>query len=148
MSCKFCFEDIIEESKVQYRLSNVEDFKDFVYCLDCLNLLINTQWDKYVSGLKKADCEKSLLALIACGPPINFRDTYIEENKEIYEFYYNNKIHSAKLKSSLSAEERYELHKKLSKIASNSNSHKNKDNNIDDFDYLGNIDKLLKEYNL
>jgi len=137
-----CFEYIIDEIKVKYRLSNIDNFKDFVYCVDCLSILMNSLWEIYINNLKKADCEKSLLSLINDGLPINFRDSYIENNKEIYEFYYNDQVHSAKLTGSLDFYQRNELYNKLNDIFS-----KNGDC-TDDFDYIENIDKLLKEYDL
>lgn len=140
-SCKMCFEDITESLMVKYRLSEIDEFKNFVYCSECLELLIDKQWEKYVTNLKKVDCEKSLLSLINDGVPINFRDTHIEDNKEIHEFYYNNKICSGKLKGSLLIDERKELQDKLINIISNVK-------NGTDYDYLGNINKLTLEYNL
>lgn len=140
-SCKLCFEDIDNDSIVKYRMSEIDYFKNFVYCSDCLELLINGQWEKYITNLKKVDCEKSLLSLIHAGTPVNFRDTHIEDNKEIYEFYYNGKICSAKLKGSLNENERKNLDNKLINIISNVK------NGID-FDYLGNINKLIIEFNL
>lgn len=137
-----CFEDI--EILVQYRLSTIDNFKDFVYCINCLTLLMNSLWEKYVDNLKKADCEKSLLSVIQDGPPTNFRDAYIENNKEIYDFYYNDESHSAKLRGSLNIDQRNELHLKLVDVFKKSKN----GNSVDDFDYIGNIDKLLKEYNL
>ena len=139
--CKMCFEDIADDSIVKYRLSVFDDFKTFVYCSECLELLINGQWEKYITNLKKVDCERSLLSLINDGPPINFRDTYIEENKEIHEFQYNGKIYSAKLKGSLDENERRKLHNKLIDIISNVQ-------NGSDYDYLNNVNKLILEFKL
>ena len=136
-----CFDDIPDESIVKYRLSELDDFKTFVYCSECLELLIDGQWDKYITNLKKVDCERSLLSLINDGPPINFRDTYIEGNKEIHEFQYNGNIYSAKLKGSLDENQRKELHNKLIDIISNVQ-------NGNDYDYLANINKLIVEFNL
>lgn len=140
-SCKMCFEDITKLLEVKYRLSEIDEFKNFVYCSECLELLIDEQWEKYVTNLKKVDCEKSLLSLIKDGPPINFRDTHIEDNREIYEFYYNDKIQSAKLKGSLEENERKNLHDRLTNIISNVQ-------NGNDYDYLTNINKLVLEFNL
>ena len=136
-----CFEDIVNDSIVKYRMSEIDEFKNFVYCGECLELLIDKQWEKYVTNLKKVDCEKSLLSLIKDGTPANFRDTHIEDNKEIYEFYYNNEVHSAKLKGALNENERKKLHNKLINIISNVQ-------NGSDYDYLGNINKLIIEFNL
>ena len=141
ISCKVCFEDIDDNSIVKYRLSEIDDFKILVYCHECLQLLMDTQWNKYVANLKTVDCEKSLLSLINDGPPINFRDTFIENNKEIYDFYYNNKIHSSKLKGSLNEIDRKRLHEKLIEIISDVQK------GID-YDYLGNINKLIIELKL
>lgn len=72
---------------------------------------------------------------------MNFRDSLIEENKEIYEFYYNGKICSAKLKGSLDKNERKNLHNKLVNIVINLQ-------NESDYDYLSNINKLIIEFKL
>jgi len=96
---------------------------------------------KIHNNLKKVDCEKSLLSLINAGTPINFRDNCIEDNREIYEFQYNDKVFSAKLKGTLNENERRNLHNKLTDIITNVK-------NGSDFDYLGNIENLLKEFNL
>lgn len=141
ISCKICFEDISDESIVKYRLSEIDSFKIFDYCNQCLEDLINTQWEKYITNLKKVDCEKSLLSLIDAGTPINFRDNCIENNKEICEFQYNDKIFSAKLKGSLDEDKRKKLDDKLVNIIINIK-------NGTDFDYLGNINKVLQEFNL
>jgi hypothetical protein len=141
IACKICFEDIADESIVKYRLSEIDKFKTFDYCNECLEDLMNTQWEKYITNLKKVDCEKSLLSLVKDGTPTNFRDNCIEDNREIYEFQCNNKIFSAKLKGSLDEDKRKELHNRLIDIITNVK-------NGTDYDYLGNIDKLLKEFNL
>lgn len=140
-SCKLCFEDIANDSIVKYRISEIDEFKNFVYCIECLELLIDGQWEKYITNLKKVDCEKSLLSLINSGTPMNFRDTYIEENKEIYEFLANNKIFSAKLKGSLNENERKNLHNKLVNIATNLQ-------NGSDYDYLNRVNELIIEFKL
>jgi len=137
--CKFCLENI--DIIVKYKLSETDDLKDFVYCFECLNTLQNNKWYNYITNLKNVDCEKSLLSLIKDGPPINFRDTYIEDNKEIYEFYYNEKIYSAKLNGSLNNYENKELHNKLINIS------KNLKNEIN-YDYLSDINKVLSEFSL
>jgi hypothetical protein len=136
-----CFEDIADDSVVKYRLSEVDNFKTFVYCSECLELLIDEQWTKYTTNLKKVDCEKSLLSLINDGTPVNFRDSLIEENKEIYEFYYNGKICSAKLKGALNENERKNLHNKLVNIAINLQ-------NGSDYDYLNRVNELIIEFGL
>ena len=139
--CKLCFEDIADDSVVKYKLSESDDFKNFAYCSQCLELLIDKQWENYVTNLKKVDCEKSLLSLIHDGMPVNFRDTYIEDNKEIYEFYYNGKICSAKLKGSLNENERKNLNNKLVNIVTNLK-------NGSDYDYLTRVNELILEYKL
>jgi len=139
--CKICFEDIADDSIVKYRLSKIDSFKIFDYCNQCLEDLMDTQWEKYITNLKKVDCEKSLLSLVIDGPPVNFRDTCIENNIQIYEFQHNDKVFSAKLKGSLNEDERKNLHNRLTDIITNVK-------NGSDFDYLGNINKLLNEFNL
>lgn len=140
-SCKMCFEDITELLAVKYRLSEADEFKNFVYCSECLELLIDKQWEKYITNLKKVDCEKSLLSLINDGVPVNFKDTHIEDNKEIYEFLANNKIFSAKLKGSLNENERKNLHNKLVNIVTNLL-------NGSDYDYLNRVNELILKFKL
>lgn len=143
--CKLCLDDVSQETKVLYRLSSDGEFIDFDYCIDCLDNLMEQQWEKYIKDLRTADCEKSLLLLIHRGPPIRFRDACVSNNTEIHEFMHNGSIKSSKLNCPLDESVVRELHEKLSSIIVNSNK---VENSANDFDYLGNISNMLKEYNL
>lgn len=144
-TCKVCFEDLTNDINVMYKLSITDEFKDFDYCSICLDELINSQWNKFVNELKKVDCEEVLNRLIILGPPINFRDHSIEDNKEIHEFYFNNQIHSAKLKNSFNKENNEKLWKRLIDVG---NFLKCKDVDIDKIDYINELQKVLIEFNL
>lgn len=93
MLCHLCYENL---TAIKYKIN---EYKDFCYCLECLELLKETQWNTYIKGLK-TNCQASLCRLIELGPPINYRDFAIENGHEIESFFDDNKIISAKLKGS------------------------------------------------
>jgi hypothetical protein len=149
-----CFDEITPETGVKYKLNIMDNFKNFDYCISCLTLLMDTQWMKYIKDIKNADCEKSLVNLIKAKPPINFRDNRIEENKEIYEFFCDGKNYSAKLKGSFDAEMRDRLYNKLLCVANSINKENVElkdvptNENVEKFDYLERVNKVLKEFDL
>lgn len=146
--CKMCFDDIIEDNIVMYKLTENDNLKKFDYCTTCLTMLINTIWMKYIESLKKSDCEKSLMNLIISGPPVNFRDNRIEENKEIYEFYIKGNTFSAKLTGSLNHVDRDKLYNKLLEIVNVIKNKSAENNDVDKYNYLDNLNMVLTEFNL
>ncbi len=102
MLCQLCYEEMIP---LQYK---IETYKTFIYCYDCLQELLNTQWYDYIKGLK-TDCQASLTRLINLGPPMNYRDFAIDEGKEIDNFLYQDHIIEAKLKGSFEGNKRLEF---------------------------------------
>lgn len=167
--CKVCFDDIIPDCVLTYQMEENGDLKDFDYCESCMIMLRDTMWEKYIQSLKTADCEKSLANLIIVGPPVNFRDNSIEDNREIYKFYSKGGELSAKLPDSLELSQRNKLHERLLEIVGTirnkdappesldpevslfsleNRAHDVKDENVTKFDYLENINLVLKEFNL
>ncbi len=93
MLCQLCYDNI---TIIKYK---IKDYKNFIYCYECLEILKDTQWDDYIKGLK-TDCQASLNRLIELGPPTNYRDFAIENGHEIESFLNGDQIISAKLKGS------------------------------------------------
>ena len=133
--CKLCFNELTTDTVVMYRLTENTNYKIFSYCIECLNILKETQWSKYIHDLKNADCEKSFIALIKSKPPTHFRDSCIEDNKEIYDFLYKGEIYSAKLKGALKEEKREALYTQLLNVITSN-------------DYLTNVKNILNTFGL
>lgn len=155
--CKICFEDIIPDCILMYQMEENGDLKNIGYCESCVIMLRDAMWKKYIQSLKTADCEKSLANLIIVGPPVNFRDNCIEANREIYKFFSKGNELSAKLPGSLEPSQRNELHAKLLEIVDTirnkdvrdiQNVQNVQDENVTKFNYLDNINLVLKEFNL
>jgi hypothetical protein len=136
--CKSCLEELTSDKKVFYRSCISDKFIEFDYCIGCLNEMMCVQWDNYIDGLKTADCMRSLRILIEMGPPINFRDNMINDGKEIYEFYFDGKIQSARLKNNMDICSVDILRIKLLNIV----------NILDDIEHVTVIGEILNEFNL
>jgi len=134
--CKLCFNKLTLDTFVMYRLNENDDYKSLIYCIDCLNEIKETQWQHYINAIKTADCEKSLINLIKSKPPIHFRDTYIENNKEIYDFLYKGEPYSSRLKGALTNEKCEELHIQLLNAMTGH------------IDYINVIHKILSFYDI
>ena len=154
-TCAFCLEDLTLEIFVEYRIDVDSKWMPFEYCKDCLDRLMEMQWNIYIKGLKNADCEASLRNLINAGPPVNFRDSRIEEGKELHQFLCNSNISSAKLTDSFDPEKRDLLANKLKTILPLLGSQIKQNNSVDDvtdafeeFDYIESINKILGEFSL
>ena len=85
-------------------------WKKSPYCIVCFNHIKSTQFDKYKTGVEKADCVAALRRYVIEGPPINVRDkkAYPCNNisGEIYQYKYKDVVYSAKLDNSVEGEER------------------------------------------
>jgi hypothetical protein len=95
MECKFLGEDIDATNIVKYRINKDDEWQVLDYCSDCVVSMLDQMWKTYITSLKNETCKKALRNLVKIGPPIKFRDTQIESNAQLYEFYYNNSIQSS-----------------------------------------------------
>lgn len=154
--CTICFEDLTPDTFVTYRQSLNNEWLQFPYCKNCLGSLLDSQWGMYIRGLKNADCEASLRHLINIGPPINFRDPYIEEGREIFQFMCNSCMISSKLQDSLDEEKRNLLANKLKEVLPllrNNVTEVKIDTDVDTqvrttFDYIACINQILNDFSL
>lgn len=108
--CLCCWAvELDDETTVFYKDTDNSEWKVGGYCIDCTNHLLNTQWQTYSDGVKKADCRKSLRDSLENGPPINLRDRAFpcqNESKEVYSLKNNGEVLNPKLKDSLEGDER------------------------------------------
>ncbi len=145
--CAVCYDDIVLETEVLYQLNIDDQWKPFQYCKECVLFLLNSQWDVYISGLRKADCEASLKKLIERGPPSRFRDARIEDGNELHQFKCNSDIISSALPNCMDDEKMVLLNTKLKELlpllSDNIGEQK-----YEDFDYMNSINKLLDELSL
>lgn len=115
MECVSCLEDIDD---VKYRDGPNSDWQPSPYCINCLNHMLSTQWDRYVNTIKTETCKKTLRNMIKLGPPTNLRDPISlpcnNDNGEVYQIYHNNIIINAKLNGSYEGSEMERYKKELS----------------------------------
>ena len=153
-NCNMCLDPFDNDNSVSYRFNDTIEWTPFGYCKYCLKELLDTQWDMYISSLRKADCKQSLVSQIKKGPPKNFRDNIITRKREVHEFFYDNSIHSAKLKGSLNDNDTILLdcmlygilHLLENDVVSSTDTNQIK--SVDDFDHEVQIEKILKKFNL
>jgi hypothetical protein len=111
VNCMCCWDDISSANYVEYRPASGSAWLASGYCQTCIEELIRTQWQVYVSGIEKSTCRAEMKRLLGRGPPINLRDSKAlacPDEGEVHELWYtsDNQIHSAKLLGSLEGEER------------------------------------------
>ena len=158
-SCSVCFEDMTPEIFVVYKVTQNNDWVPFTYCNECLTYIMESQWETYVSGLRKADCEATLRKLIEVGPPSHFRDPRIENGAELFQFMCNSNVISGKLRNSLDGEVLSQFDAKLKDILpllngkhnpkkNNDNSNNNDNDSVETLDYMAHINRVLNEFNL
>eukprot|EP01054_Gregarina_sp_Poly1_P010681 Gregarina_sp_Poly_1__10680@NODE_807_length_6221_cov_56_782580_g588_i0_p4_GENE_NODE_807_length_6221_cov_56_782580_g588_i0NODE_807_length_6221_cov_56_782580_g588_i0_p4_ORF_typecomplete_len130_score22_50Destabilase/PF05497_12/0_032zfRING_2/PF13639_6/0_35_NODE_807_length_6221_cov_56_782580_g588_i057966185 len=122
MSCKICWEDLDDDLKVQFttdlEVTANTNWKDCLFCHDCVQLLIQTQFDKFMHDAVNVDCERTMRRLMERGPPIwvhddnGFPDT---NNMEVpwLKRMQTQEIFSGKLKGAKEGEARDALWKEL-----------------------------------
>eukprot|EP00455_Lapot_gusevi_P032777 TRINITY_DN3575_c0_g1_i3.p2 TRINITY_DN3575_c0_g1~~TRINITY_DN3575_c0_g1_i3.p2 ORF type:complete len:151 (-),score=35.93 TRINITY_DN3575_c0_g1_i3:106-558(-) len=110
--CLCCMEDLSNENYVEYQDKPEGAWLASKFCQTCVEVLINTQFEKYVHALTNPTCQAEHNRLLQAGPPINLRDQHAfpceNANGEVYSLWYasDSAVHSAKLANSLVGEER------------------------------------------
>lgn len=136
--CLFCMSEL---SDVVYYLIAEDKWQEHTSCFDCIQYIIQNNWKLYLKNIKNADCEKSLKEILNNGL-IN----YLTLNGNIFgtivkKIKYNDKIYETRLTNSLSDELLNEINLELKQILNNMEI-------IIDYDYINQINNLLKKYNL
>jgi hypothetical protein len=110
-SCMSCWEDLNSDIYVEYRSTDNSPWQPSGYCKICTEMLLNSQWNTYVTALANVKCKAEQRRLLEAGPPINLKDKTAlpcPDDGEVHSLWYmvDNSIHSAKLTGSLEGEER------------------------------------------
>ena len=87
MECSCCFGDI--EEIIKYRDKKDGEWKECIYCKDCIEYMLETQFNNYVEKIKSETCKVALERLIKMGPPLKFTDPTVvcdNDKNEVYEF--------------------------------------------------------------
>jgi len=98
MICRMCWDDLCENNEVLVK------GETYCYCFGCVKLLLDTQFDQYISAIK-ATCKGDRENLIKVGSPIWLRDC----GKEVKEYSHKGVVYSGVVKSSLTFEELQKL---------------------------------------
>ena len=87
MECACCFSDI--DKIITYRDRADGEWKPCIYCGDCINYMLETQFATYVDRIKSETCKVALERLLKMGPPLKFSDPKVvcdNDRNEVYEF--------------------------------------------------------------
>jgi hypothetical protein len=91
--CLCCYEKF---NNVKFRSEENGEWKNCIYCEDCILYMRKNQFLEYVEKIKTTDCKVSLERLIKQGPPRKVRDPKLSDG-EVYEFLINGEIVSSQL---------------------------------------------------
>ena len=136
--CGICYDDFDSNNIVHLWINNEKTKSK--YCITCTNYMLNNNFEKYINDISKADCEKSLSNALSSPIPMNLTIDTLKKSTQIdYIENLDNKI-SAKLIKTITDDELIELNKELGLVLSRISEVM--------FDYLGEIQIILKKYNL
>jgi len=144
--CQSCLDEVDTTNQVLYKKTEESEWEHFGYCTICVFELKNYLWNGYINGLRTTDCQKTLKNLIIIGPPHNFRDVGLTKNEELYSFFYDGQIQTARLKGSLDREIIKSLHDELLLIVDAIDGKIM--GTVSDFDYMARINEVLGKYSL
>lgn len=76
LNCAICWEEIpdIVEFTLSSEPQGEAQWFPSLFCIECIAELKKTQFSKYLNDAANVDCEKTMRALMASGPPINIHD--------------------------------------------------------------------------
>lgn len=104
-----CWDDIDASTYVEYKSSEESEWMPSGFCVNCVNHLLNTQWELYTTALAKTTCKAEQRRLLKAGPPINIKDATAlacPDGAEAHSLWFmsDGEVHSAKLVGSLVGE--------------------------------------------
>ena len=138
MCCMCTYEDITLENEnyVEYQSYPSMKWKPALFEESIVQILVDTQFEKYIEKVKGTDCQAELRRLLADGPPIYVSDKVAfplaEESDEyvVKLWYSSDKVErSAKLKGALEGEERIKLWNELKEFLVTDGSEDETDDN-------------------
>eukprot|EP01035_Chromulina_nebulosa_P019634 gene19634-25545_t len=116
-SCMCCWDDISSTNYVEYTTTsdtNEEIWQPSGYCSSCIEVLLQSQWKNYITGLEKATCRAEMRRLLEKGPPIYISDSKAlpcPENSDVKSLWFkvDGSIKSSKLEGALEGQERLDF---------------------------------------
>ena len=137
--CAICC-DNMDKTNTLYLLPDKLD--QIIFCIECIEYMINNNFSRYIQNIANADCEKSLKSSLIDHIPLYITKDCLKKSEQIIQLYLSDDhIIDCKLVKPINDTILEELNKELDNI-------KNQMDLDNSFDYLGSIQKLLKDYGL
>ncbi|KAK6589447.1 hypothetical protein RS030_203178 [Cryptosporidium xiaoi] len=76
MECLICFSDLDDSNIVNYKTTQNSKWYKSNFCIECIETLKKTQFNRYCDSVINTKCLKEQRALLLRGPPINIRDKH------------------------------------------------------------------------
>ena len=139
IECSICMEQI-ELLDQLYVYPNGNKLK---FCFDCVSYMIKNNFSRYINEISHADCESSLKSALKEQIPLFITIDSLKKSEQIKQIKFRNKIFDSKLIKPISDESLNNLNKQFAQIVKQINL-----DSTGQFDYLGEIIKILHNYNL
>jgi len=136
MECTICCDEIDSTNQ----LTNPKNSSQMVFCLGCLNYMIENNFSRYIQEIAKADCEKSLSSVLTHPIPLFITSNSLKSGEQIEELVFKNVTICCKLIKPIDDLVLKEFNDKLKLIKVQMSD--------PTFDYLDQIAKLISLYNL
>jgi hypothetical protein len=112
--CLCCFGELDDTNYVEFRVSETAAWTPAKYCGDCIQTLLDSKFEAYMTGVAKSTCEAELRRYMVKGPPLYLEDPLglpCAEGESAYELWYcsDNSVRSGKVKGALEGDERQKL---------------------------------------
>eukprot|EP00042_Codosiga_hollandica_P020969 m.70479 g.70479 ORF g.70479 m.70479 type:complete len:149 (-) comp50141_c0_seq1:124-570(-) len=113
-ACMCCYDDLEAGNYVEYNTSDASPWLPSKYCSVCLQMLMDSKFESYVSAVAKSTCEAELRRLMLKGPPVWIDDPIglpVGEGEHVHSLWFSedNSIRSAKVKGALEGDARQKL---------------------------------------
>ena len=72
--CLVCYEEVTAENYVEFRVRQDAPWQPAKFCQDCTQMLLDSKFEAYISGVEKSTCEAELRRYMIKGPPVFIED--------------------------------------------------------------------------
>ena len=112
--CLVCYEDVTPDNYCEYRVAPDRPWQPSKYCWECLERLMDSKFEAYVSGVANSTCEAEMRRYLTKGPPIYVEDNAglpVGEGEHVDEIWVSSddSVRSGKVKGALEGEARQKL---------------------------------------
>eukprot|EP01139_Manchomonas_bermudensis_P015393 Amastigsp_a510117_159.p3 type:complete len:145 gc:universal Amastigsp_a510117_159:740-306(-) len=74
--CLICYDDITAETYAEYKATADGPWLPALICANCIQVLLDTLYNKWVNDLKCTKCAAEQRRMLARGPPVNVYDAH------------------------------------------------------------------------